>query len=138
LRTFGSLRFRGDALEPARVTAILEADPTTAYRKGEIFKQSGGREARGRTGLWLLSSDRQVSSPELDDHLRYLLAILFPQNSEDRIRRLHDLMSEDELAADVDCFWYGKAGAAFPVISEDVRAALARLPAAIETDFQTD
>ncbi len=83
LKTFASLRFRGDRLDPGRVTAILGAAPTTAYRKGEIFKRSRGHEARGRTGVWLLSSNGHVSSPELDRHLRFLLAILFP----DEIRR---------------------------------------------------
>jgi len=138
LKTFASLRFRGEALEPDRVTAILDAAPTTAYRKGEVFKQSGDHKARGRTGLWLLSSEPHAASADLDAHLRYLLAILFPPNSEERIQRLRDLMREDRLEADVNCFWYGRAGAEFPMIGEDVRAAFASLPATIETDFHTD
>lgn len=47
-------------------------------------------------------------------------------------------MREEELEADVSCFWYGESGAHPPVIPDDVRNALARLPANIETDFQVD
>jgi hypothetical protein len=138
LRAFAALRFRGDRLEPDRLTEILGADPTIAYRKGEIFKKSRGNEACGRTGVWLLSSDGQVHSLELESHLRYLLAILFPGSSDARIGNLHELMREEQIEADVSCFWYGKSGTKPPLIPEDVRTALARLPAEIETDFHTD
>jgi hypothetical protein len=50
-------------------------------------------------------------------------------------------MRKDRFDADVTCFWYGTAGAKFPVIpgiDEDVRTALANLPAASETDFHPD
>jgi Domain of unknown function (DUF4279) len=117
---------------------MLGVEPTLAYRKGEVFKRSRGREMCRRTGLWLLSSAQHMSSSGLDDPLGYLLAILCPQDTEDTLRRLHDLMREDRLQADVSCFWYGKAGARPPGISAAICAALARLPAEIETDFWTD
>lgn len=81
LTAFASLRFAGEGLDPARVTEILHLSPTLAYRKGEIFKRSRGHEVRGRTNLWLLSSEGRVQSSELKDHLEYLLAILFPDGS---------------------------------------------------------
>jgi Domain of unknown function (DUF4279) len=120
------------------VTAILGVVPTTAYRKGEIFKEAHGQQARGRTGVWVLSSDGHVTDADLDRHLKYLLAILFPDNSEKRMTQLHELMRDAQLRADVTCFWYGKPGAPPPSISESTRAAFARLPAEIETDFHTD
>ncbi len=117
---------------------ILGIVPTTAYRKGEIFKQSRGREARGRTGIWLLSSDGRVADPDLVHHLRYLLAVLFPGKSDAKVRKLHNLMREQQITADVSCFWYGESGAQPPAIPEEMRAAFSRLPAQIETDFDTD
>jgi hypothetical protein len=138
LSTFASLRFKGDRLEPSRVTAILGTAPTLAYRKGEIFKRSRGHEVRGRTGVWLLSTKGHVPDPELGRHLRYLLAVVFSGNSEEKITRLRNLMREEQIEADVNCFWYGKSGAQFPVIPEEIRTAFARLPAEIETDFDTD
>jgi hypothetical protein len=137
LRTFASLRFRGDRLEPDRITEILGTSPTLAYKKGEVYRRSRGHELRGRTGLWLVSSDGRVASLDLDAHLRYLLALV-PESEDDRIGELRELMREEHLEADVGCFWYGTFGARPPAIAEDVRAALSGLPAKIETDFATD
>ena len=47
-------------------------------------------------------------------------------------------MMEDELTADVSCFWYGEKGATPPVIPDEIRAAFAKIGAAIQTDFDTD
>jgi hypothetical protein len=138
LRTFASLRFMGDRLEPASITTILGTASTIAYRKSEIFKRSRGHEARGRTGLWVLSSDCRVADGNLDAHLRYLLAIISPDGTSNKIVALRQLMHERQLRADVTCFWYGTSGTATPVIAGDVRAAFARLPAEIATDFETD
>jgi hypothetical protein len=138
LKAYASLRFMGDRLEPSRLTDILGKAPTVAYRKGEIYKRSRGHEVRGRTGLWLLSTDGSVPDADLDRHLRYLLAVLLPEKSEAKVTRLQELMRDEKIKADVSCFWYGQSGAQLPVIAEDMRKILARLPAEIETDFQTD
>jgi hypothetical protein len=138
LKAFASLRFRGDNLDPEKLSDLLATAPTTAYRKGDVYKRSGGQEARGRTGLWLLSSDGRVAGADLESHLRYLLHVLLPSGSDDRLERLHQLMREEQLDADVSCFWYGEAGARPPKIADEVRRALARVPARLETDFDTD
>jgi uncharacterized protein DUF4279 len=138
LEAFASLRFFGDRLEPNGVTEILDTTPTLAYRKGEVFKQSRRQEIRGRTGLWLASSEGHVDSKDLNDHLHYLLAIVFPGGGEDKLSRLRALMNEWGVAADATCFWYGERGARQPVIRADIRERFAKLPAAIETDFDTD
>ena len=135
-KTFASLRFKGDRLEPSQVTEILDEAPTTAYRKGEIYKRSRGQEIRGRTGLWLLSSRGHIQSEDLNDHLKYLVKILFPGGSQERVERLHHLMRDGHVEADVGCFWQGGPGASPPTIAQEVRKALKKLPAEIETDFQ--
>ena len=126
------------SLEPEEITKLLGVEPTTAYRKGEIYNRVREHEIRGRTGLWRLTTDRQLESVELTDHLAYLLAILFPGGSDQFIEPLRALIREFDLEADVDCFWYGEHGAKPPVIPEDVRAAFARIGATVETDFDTD
>jgi Domain of unknown function (DUF4279) len=138
LDAFASLRFFGDRLEPGRITQILTKAPTLAYRKGEIFKKSRGHEIRGRTGLWLASSEAHVSSKDLNEHLEYLLTIVFPENDEDELIRLRALMLEVGIEADASCFWYGERGARAPVIRDDIRERFARIPAEIEEDFDTD
>src|SRR5215472_4992974 len=95
VETFASLRFMGDRLEPGRVSEILSAVPTTAYRKGEVYKRAAGREALGRTGLWLLSSRGRVASSDLGDHLRYLLRVLFPDGSDEPVEGLRELLRDE-------------------------------------------
>jgi hypothetical protein len=136
--TYASLRFMGDRLDPDRVTSVLGVIPTLAYRKGEIWKRSPRHEYRGRSGLWLLSTRRELESLELVDHFRRLLDVLFPAGSRERIGPVRALMHEEELEADVTCFWYGEHGATPPAIPDEIRAAFARIGATIETDFDTD
>ncbi len=138
LSTFASLSFFGDNLEPSRVSQLLGVEPTTAYRKGEVYKRSRGHAVVGRTGLWLLSSRDHVQSRELDDHLAYLKAIIFPSERNDLVKPLQTLTREKGLGADVSCFWYGERGASAPAIPEELRAAFAQIGATIETDFDTD
>jgi hypothetical protein len=140
VQVYASLRFMGDALDPGEITAIVGVPPTLAYRKGEVYRRSrdGSKEARGRTGLWLLSSKGHVSGADLRRHLSYLLDVLFPSGADGKLDRLRALMQAKDLAADVGCFWYGKKGAQPPAIPEEMRDAFARLPARIETDFDTD
>ena len=117
---------------------MLGVEPTTAYRKGEVYKRSRGHEIVGRTGLWLLSSRDYVKSGELSDHLAYLKAVIFPPGGDDLVAPLQMLMREEGLTADVSCFWYGEQGAEPPVIPEEIRAAFSRIGATIETDFDSD
>jgi hypothetical protein len=138
LVTNAGLNFAGDRLEPDRITALLGVKPTIAYRKGEIYKRSRGHEIRGRTGLWRLTTRRQLDNTELREHLVYLLDVLFPDGSRKLVEPLRAVMRELELEADIDCFWYGGHGATPPEIPEATRAAFAQIGATIETDFQTD
>jgi hypothetical protein len=138
LGTFATLRFSGDLLEPDRVTAILGVEPTTAYRKGEIYRRKRGDGAHGRTGVWYLSTQRDLDSRVLADHLRYLVGVVCPAGRPDHISALRELMERDGVEADVSCFWHGRAGAKAPVVPGFARDVFGRLGARIETDFDTD
>lgn len=138
LMAYASLRFMGDRLEPEQLTAVLGAEPTLAYRKGEIYKRSRGHEIKGRSGMWLFTTRRRFDSLRLDDHFEELLDVLFPEGDDRLIKPLRALMKKNDLASDVTCFWHGEHGATPPKIPEETRAAFAKIGAAIETDFQTD
>ncbi len=138
LVTFASLRLSGDRLKPNRITTVLNIAPTVAYRKGEIYKRSRGHEVRGRTGLWLLSSEGRTCSSDLNEHIEYLLNTIFPDGADAKLEALREVMREDGLEVDIGCFWHGEHGARPPVIRDDIRARLARIPAEIESDFDTD
>jgi len=136
--TYAGLRFSGDRLAPESLTRILGTEPRTAYRKGDVFKIVRGHEVRGRTGLWLLSSEGRVDSLDLNDHLDYLLGLVFPDGRTDKLPKLQKLMRNFQIEADVPCFWHGEHGAEPPVVRDDIRSQFARIPAAIEEDFDTD
>jgi hypothetical protein len=137
LMAYASFRVMGDRLEPKDITAALDITPTLAYRKGEVFKRARGHEVRGRTGLWLLSSELRIQSNELGDHFGFLQQVLEAEGGKP-IERLRTVIQRDGLKTDVTCFWYGERGATPPEILEATRAAFAQIGATIETDFDTD
>ena|SRR5712691_3539160 len=138
--TFATLRFSGDRLDPDRITAILGVQPTKGYRKGERYL-AGPRAGyvTGRTGVWVLATESVVDSAELDRHLEHLVDLIFRGPArEERLEQLHELMSRDEVKADVSCFWRGDPGTGPPLVPEDVISRFHELPAEIETDFEVN
>jgi Domain of unknown function (DUF4279) len=135
-KVYATLRFAGDELDPAQISTVLPVAPMRAHRKGETF-YAGPRAGQlvGRTGIWYFDT-RDLTSPDLADHLRRVMDLLYPEpGNVDRVNRLRNVMERENATAHVSCFWFGAPGAPPPTIPEDVRAALARLPAEIETDF---
>jgi hypothetical protein len=132
VKTFASLRFMGDRLDPERVTEILHVSPTMAYRRGQIYKQSGHHQARGRTGLWLLSSEGHVQSADLTDHLAYLLKVI--HGSREAVSRLRSLMQAGDVEADVACFWSGGVGTTPPAIPPHLRKGFDEISAPVELE----
>lgn len=138
-RVFASLGFVGNRLQPQHVTDILGVSPTKSWRKGELFRP-GPRspEIVARTGTWWLSTEGLVTSHDLDVHLAFLVALILPEGDGDRLARLQELMRDESAVAHIGCFWHGEAGARPPAIPPFAVAAFKRLPAEIETDFDTD
>lgn len=55
-----TLRFFGDELVPDEITALLGADPTVSYRKGEeLVGSKTGILRTAKTGSWRLSAARR-------------------------------------------------------------------------------
>jgi len=138
-KTYATLRFAGDRLDPEHISAILPVKPKRSHRKGQVFS-AGPRAGNltGRTGIWYFDT-RGMQSQDLADHLRAIVKLLYPEPSNtDRVTRLREVMAREHAAAHVSCFWYGTHGADPPPVPEDIRAALALLPADIETDFATE
>jgi len=135
-KVYATLRFAGDELNPAHISAVLPVAPKRAHRKGEVFYAGPhAGNLTGRTGIWYFDT-RDLGSPDLADHLRHVVELLYPEpGNVDRVNQLRDVMGREHATAHVSCFWFGAPGAPPPTIPEDVRAAFARLPAEIETDF---
>jgi hypothetical protein len=138
VKVYATLRFAGDELEPREISDVLGVEPTRAYRKGErYFAGPRTGELRGRTGIWLLSTEHAVSGSDLDRHLSYLANLVF-KDEPGRAAALSRLTAGRHLKAHVSCFWHGRAGAPIPTIPPQVTEAFRQLPAEIETDFDTD
>jgi hypothetical protein len=138
VKTYAILRFAADELEPSEISALLDVSATRAYRKGEEYL-AGPRAGtiKGRTGIWLLSTDEVVDSPDLDRHISYLVELISKDNPR-RFAKLHQLIVDRGLKAQVSCFWHGYADAHPPEIPPFAIDVFKRLPAEIETDFDTD
>jgi hypothetical protein len=62
-RSFATLRFVGDALEPDEISHIVKEKPTRAYKKGEVYRP-GPRspEITAKTGVWYFSTKHKIES----------------------------------------------------------------------------
>ena len=136
-KAFVTLRFAGDELDPREISAILPVKPTRAHRKGEeFFAGEHAGNLRGRTGIWILATDKLVHSDELGDHLQFVQKLLYRDPSDDsRITKLRDILGRTDSRAHVTCFWHGDPGETAPQIPAQFKSAIEPLAADIETDF---
>jgi len=75
--TVVTLRFFGDELDPAEVTARLGAEPTSTTIRGDVRPLKSGSQVVSKTSAWLLkAADR--SPGDLDGQIEELLARLTP------------------------------------------------------------
>ena len=104
-KAYATLRFAGDELDPADISALLPVAPKRAHRKGEIFyagPQAG--TLAGRTGIWYFDT-RDLASRDLADHLRCIVKLLYPEpGNVDRVNNLREVMGRKHATADVSCF----------------------------------
>jgi hypothetical protein len=136
-KAFATLRFAGDDLDPAEISAILPVKPARAHRKGEEFF-AGPRAGtlRGRTGIWFLATDKLVDSDELSDHLKYIEELLYPSAGDSsRINALRAILDRTQSRAHVTCFWHGRRREPVPHVTADFKSAIAPLNADVEIDF---
>lgn len=137
---FATLRFAGDRLDPREVSEILPASPWRSHQKGEqFFAGQHAGHLTGRTGLWMLSTDKIVDSSDLADHLRAIEQLLCPEpNDNRRLMLLRDLMGRTDARAHVAVFWRGAPGEQPPDIPGHFVKLASEIFAEIEADFQND
>lgn len=136
IRTFATLRFAGDGLDPDEISRVVKERPTRAYRKGQTYRSGPyGPDVAGRTGVWYFSTRRKIFSKDVVDHLNALDRLIAPFGDQDnRLKELRDIMDRKNLQAHVTFFWRGPAGT-YPSIPSAATATLRRLPADIESDI---
>jgi hypothetical protein len=104
-KAFVTLRFAGDDLDPAGISAILPIAPTRAHRKGEqFFAGPHAGQLRGRTGIWFLSTNKLIPSDDLGDHLEFVRTLLCPKPGDSsRIDALCDVLKNAHCRACITC-----------------------------------
>jgi hypothetical protein len=135
-----TLRFAGDDLDPAEISAVLPVKPGRAHRKGETFF-AGPRSGylRGNTGIWFLATDKLLQSSKLADHLQYIENLLGsggPRAGGDafRLTRLREILRDCRAEASFSIFWYGSTG----VIPQTIPASFARLAGELDASIEVN
>ena len=128
---------------PSELTLLLGTTPTVSYGKGEVYRRVAGRpDVKGRTGIWLYSTEGHSPSGLLADHLALIERLIAPSRPGSETRRplepLMTLMARSGLSARVSCFWTGLATDQEPVVPASFRKLVEPISAEIETDFERD
>jgi hypothetical protein len=127
-RTWATLRIWGKALDPDMVTGQLGITPSTAFRAGD--QRGKKKDAIWKEGHWDISSEGHVSSNVLQDHIEWLLDQLEPAQA-----RLRILLTEDDVRADIFCFWEFATHNAGIVFSPLVMRRIAALNLELDLDI---
>jgi hypothetical protein len=113
IRTFATLRFAGDELDPDEISRVVNEKPTRVYKKGQTY-QPGPRspEITGKTGVWYFSTKHKVPSKDLADHLNALERLISPfADQQSRLRELREIMERKNLQAHAQrCFGAARPG----------------------------
>ena len=112
------------------VTEFLGIEPTESHNKGDRHTNSVGRTRVAPSTGWFLSSEHQVSSRDIRDHLDWLLSRLAGTES-----KLRTLQGEGDTQMWITCVWWSNAGFGGPTLWPEQLLALAKLNMDFEFDF---
>ena len=107
-RCYAAIRFFGPTLDHRVVTALIGREPSYAHLPDEYHNRVGKPNPNG---MWLLKSEKQVVSVDLEDHIGWLL-----DQVEGVAHTLLPYLQSIGAEKDVDCYWEkeGNGGAFFP------------------------
>ncbi len=129
-RTCAVLRIYSGQLHPAEVTARLDLQPSSTVATGEASPPNSlGHVRVGKLNGWFLSSEENVTSMDLRDHLDWLLTRLISH-----AQALHDLQDESGVTMSVNCPWWSR-GMGGPTLWPEQMQQLTELNLEISFDF---
>jgi hypothetical protein len=126
--TFASLRFYGDALEPEEISRRLALEPTDRACRGDQATSPSGKIRTAPTGRWILETQGQVDSTDLEQHVAWLLDRL-------EVTGIVPTTLPGVSQADVFCYWVSATGNGGPEFSPQTLARLARLQLTLGFDI---
>ena len=119
-RTHAELRIYPGSKSAGDVTKCLGVEPTGTQDEGELFENSTSRVWKAPLTGWFLSSEGQVDSKDLEDHVDWLLAKLAGAES-----ALFTLQEQEVTKMTVACIWWSADGHGGPGLKPAQMHALA-------------
>lgn len=111
-RTYTELRIYSSQIDPDLISQQLGLKPSSFQKKGEkrVSKRTGHQREIKING-WFLSSENQVVSKDIREHLDWLLGHL-----EVATNRLKELQEWPEITMAINCIWWSVQGQGGPTI----------------------
>jgi hypothetical protein len=91
------LDLRGRDLDPQRINEILGINAHRSFRRGD---HKPGGNTKWPHGFWMFWSSEQVESPDIMEHIKWLLDQLEPARPQ-----LIELLQDETIDAEISCFW---------------------------------
>ncbi|MEJ5203006.1 MAG: DUF4279 domain-containing protein [Anaerolineales bacterium] len=95
-RIYATFILRGKELDPQLVTNRLGITPSRSFKRGDKRTE----EKEWLHGFWGLTSDERIHSTDLALHIEWVINQLEPVRD-----RLVELMKEENIDAEISCFW---------------------------------
>lgn len=118
--TYAKLLIYPGNLGVDEVSKMLELEPTHKQDKGDRLINSRGQIRFAKNSLWMLSSEIDVDSKDLRDHLNWIVEKLDKN-------KLGKLQLENDIKMTVTCVWWSVMGHGGPVLWPKQMKALSEL-----------
>lgn len=120
-RTYATLRIYSDTVPPEAMTAKLGVQPDSTMTKGFAHELPSGRVREATVSGWFLSSEGQVASKDMRDHLDWLLDQLRPAAAG------LSVLQAEEVRMEVWCRWDSASGHGGPTSEPEQMQQMATL-----------
>jgi len=122
-RTYAKLMIYSSTVTPDLITQQLQITPSKSRTKGtKWIAKKTGHEVEVKINSWFLSSEKQIISNDVREHLDWLLGNL--QVASDK---LIELQSWPDIKMTVNCIWWSAEGQGGPTIWPEQMEKMAKL-----------
>jgi hypothetical protein len=109
-------------IDPDLITNKLGLKPTRFIKKGISNIMPSGVERIGRINSWLFSSENEVKSKDLRQHLDWILDMIEPVS-----KQLFELQRLPDIRIALQCIWWSKYGEGGPTLWPEQMNRMAKL-----------
>ncbi|WP_264044067.1 DUF4279 domain-containing protein [Pectobacterium carotovorum] len=109
-------------MHPDNISGLLNIEPTEKFIVGDEITNSLGRTRKVKISSWFLSSENDVKSKDLREHIDWVIDKLSASHS-----GLRELQSTSGVQMTLRCVWLSAHGEGGPVLWPEQMRALADL-----------